>query len=492
MIGESYHYNEDFTELTIKIRPGVEWSDGVAFTARDIAFTLHMLRDNAPFLRWSADIEAWVKEAQVIDDLTVKIILNEPNPRFMAHYLMDGFVKALWIVPEHIWKDQDPVSFTNLDIAGGWPVGTGPYRLAQVTDTEFIYDLREDWWASEIGFKPLPRVERIIYRLAADETMLAMAIIKNEVDMTGDLPPALMMEVLEKNPKVSTFSYHEPPFGYIDWWPTYMGFNILEPPFDSAEMRWAISYAINPDDIEVYALEGYGKTSKVIFPEYPPLMEYYYDIADLLEEYPIGEFNLEKSADIMLGQGYVKDGEGFWVDPDGERISFVIASHLIFREIPAVVVANLRDAGFDAAFHKPVGVWEMFATGEARIYITGHAGSLRDPWGSLDLFHSRFVLPTGTLATSFYRWANPEFDRIVDEMAGVGFGDPRVFDLHRQAMEIWLPELPCIPLANWYHRNPINHTYWTGFPNVDDPYTNDAFWHKQALMPMLWRLEPAK
>ena len=44
-------------------------------------------------------------------------------------------------------------------------------------------------------------------------------------------------------------------------------------------------------------------------------------------------------------------------------------------------------------------------------------------------------------------------------------------------MEIWLPELPDIPIQEWYHRIPMNTTYWQGWPTRDDPYVNGAFWH---------------
>ena len=47
---ESHEYNADGTELTIKIRKGVEWSDGTPFTAKDVVFTLNGLIAQAPLL----------------------------------------------------------------------------------------------------------------------------------------------------------------------------------------------------------------------------------------------------------------------------------------------------------------------------------------------------------------------------------------------------------------------------------------------------------
>ncbi len=45
-------------------------------------------------------------------------------------------------------------------------------------------------------------------------------------------------------------------------------------------------------------------------------------------------------------------------------------------------------------------------------------------------------------------------------------------------MEIWLRELPDVMLLQFYHRIPLNTTYWTGWPSKEDPYMNEAFWHR--------------
>jgi len=53
-LGESYGHNEDFTQWTIKLREGVEWSDGEAFNCTDVKFTLDMLMANAPDMQQSS------------------------------------------------------------------------------------------------------------------------------------------------------------------------------------------------------------------------------------------------------------------------------------------------------------------------------------------------------------------------------------------------------------------------------------------------------
>ena len=46
-----------------------------------------------------------------------------------------------------------------------------------------------------------------------------------------------------------------------------------------------------------------------------------------------------------------------------------------------------------------------------------------------------------------------------------------------KAMAIWLPELPDVQLMQFYHRLPMNLTYWKGYPTKDNPYVNPAFFH---------------
>ena len=85
-LAETATYNADSSELTIKLRKGVTWSDGQPFTAKDVVYTLNMLKDNSPDLLFSFDMKTWVKDVTAPDDLTAKITLTSPNPQFLPRY----------------------------------------------------------------------------------------------------------------------------------------------------------------------------------------------------------------------------------------------------------------------------------------------------------------------------------------------------------------------------------------------------------------------
>ena len=57
----------------------------------------------------------------------------------------------------------------------------------------------------------------------------------------------------------------------------------------------------------------------------------------------------------------------------------------------------------------------------------GHGASLQDPYAALELFHGKFSTPIGTAAGNnrFSRYKNPEYDKLLDEMAPLGSDDPK-------------------------------------------------------------------
>ncbi|MDP6701651.1 MAG: ABC transporter substrate-binding protein, partial [Candidatus Latescibacteria bacterium] len=59
-IATGHGYDQDYTEVTVDIRPGVEWSDGHPWTAHDIKFTVELLKAHVPELNFSTDIDTWV------------------------------------------------------------------------------------------------------------------------------------------------------------------------------------------------------------------------------------------------------------------------------------------------------------------------------------------------------------------------------------------------------------------------------------------------
>jgi peptide/nickel transport system substrate-binding protein len=494
-LATGYQYNPDYTQLTINLRPGVEWSDGQPFTARDVVFTLGLLQSHADLNPAASDIQRLVAAAQAPDDMTVQINLTGPAPRFHWDYMTFRADIGVPIVPQHIWEGQDPTSFKNYDPSKGWPVGTGPYKLVSTDVQQKVWDVRSDWWAAKTGFHQPPEVTRLIFLPGMNEITMAQMMIANQIDMAFSFTPANLKLVQSQNPNVITH-YDRPPYGYMDWWPIGLGFNTTVKPFDDPDVRWAMSYAIDRNEIVQYAFQGYSETAALPFPPYPGLQPYMDNVADLLGQYPTLTTDLSQTDALMTRKGFTKNADGIWADSSGQKVSFQIITfpqHPSATPVAPIVTQQLKKAGFDASFLLPADFVNRITSGDAVAFLWGHGGAMKDPYKTLDLYNIRYVKPTGTpiYFTNIYRWSNQEFSDLVDQMGKLPEADPGVMPLWRQAMQIWLPQLPDIPLIQTVISLPMNQTYWTNYPTGDRPYIHEGFWHRTGLFIFL-NLKPTQ
>jgi peptide/nickel transport system substrate-binding protein len=483
-LAESYQYNPDYTQLTIKIRNGVEWSDGQPFTANDVVFTLMLLKAHAD-LNNGSEIDRLMSNAVAVDDHTAQINLTQPSPRFHWDFLTFRADVGVPIVPQHIWDGQDPSSFKNFDPSRGWPVGTGPYKLVSEDVQQRIWDVRPDWWAAKTGFHALPQVTRLIFLPGMNEITMAQMMIANQIDMAFSFTPANMKLVQGQNPAVSTH-FDRPPYGYMDWWPIGLGFNTEIKPFDDPDIRWAMSYSVDRDEIVDFAFQGYSQTAPLPFPPYPGLKKYMDAVSDQLQQYPTLKYDPTQTDAIMTRKGYTKNGEGLWVDGSGQKVSLQIVTfpqHPSATPVAPIITQQLRRGGFDASFLLPADFVSRITTGDAVAFLWGHGGAMKDPYKTLDLYNARYVKPTPTpiFFTNMYRWSNSQFSSLVDQMGTLPEDDPGVMPLWQQAMQTWLPNLPDIPLIQTVIALPMNTTYWTNWPAGDHPYIHEGFWHRTGL-----------
>ncbi|MGH2458046.1 MAG: ABC transporter substrate-binding protein [Chloroflexota bacterium] len=482
-LAESYSYNQDFTQLMIKLRTDVTWSDGQPFTADDVAYTLNMLMDNAPKLTYSVEMKNWVKEAVALDPHTAQITLNSPNLNFMFDYFQWHSDLGVQIVPKHIFQGQDPTTFTNLDFAKGWPVVTGPWKLVLTSPEQRFWDRRDDWWAAKSGFHALPKMKRIITLPNYQDDKQIELLANNEVDSTHGFQQAYTVPTaLQRNPKLSTWTTdNKPPYGALDIsTATTFDFNDSKPPFNDPDIRWAINHALNRD--QIVQVGAHGLTAKTVlpFPPYGALKPYYDGVSDILQKYPIDDFDLKKTAQIMESKGYAKDQGGFWAK-DGKRFSWVLTlPPPFFQDIAPVIVEQLRKGGFDVSFKSPANAGTLEATGQVDAFLDVPGGAVRDPYPTLAFLLSKYSAPTGQPAIRSYRWKNDEYDKLVNQLGTTDPSDPKFMTIYHQAMELWIANLPMIPLILRYIYITPNTTYWTNWPDEKYPYTLPSGWHRTS------------
>lgn len=491
LAAEQASWNDDFTEVTIPLRDGIKWSDGEPFTAEDIVFTINILKEN-PTLSYASTMVD-VVDAEAVDDVTVKITLAKPDPRFVVNAFGVRIWGAVRIVPKHIWEGQDPNTFNNFDLEKGWPVWTGPYKLVKASATEFVYDRRDDWWAAETGFQRLPKPERIIFVEAGPDERKAAALTANEVDGEPSLRIDTFNTVLEQNSYAIGWT-KDPPHAWIDPCPGELGFNTRIAPWDDKDMRWAVAYALPNQKIGDAQTGGFGQVSPYNFPDYPALQSWLKENQDLLDQYDSTAYDPAKAKSIIESKGYVMGSDGFY-EKDGKRLQVNILFKTEEPILPALVVSAFQDVGIDAAPRALAGAsyFDARSTGDFEIE-THHVacGSVVEPYDELNLFHSRWIKPIGERASNnIWGWSNAEYDQIVDEMQTIQPGAPREHELFRRALEIRLQELPIISLTQQRRVVPYSTRYWTNWPTAENDYHHPPNWWMNFLM-LVVAIEPAQ
>ena len=115
----------DFSSVTYKLKPGVLWSDGTPFTAADVKFTVDWIADPANGAVFKS-VYAVIKQADVIDDLTVKLTFAQPTVSWYVPFSGSTFGE---VFPKHILEGgpEKHDAFTKN------PIGTGPYVVESFT-----------------------------------------------------------------------------------------------------------------------------------------------------------------------------------------------------------------------------------------------------------------------------------------------------------------------------------------------------------------------
>jgi peptide/nickel transport system substrate-binding protein len=488
-LAESMVYNDDFTVLTIKNNPIAKWSDGVSVTSADVVFTLEgQLADDT--LPYHAAFVQFVDSIEAVDDLTTVVTFNQPAPRFKFEVLTLKFDTGIPIVPAHVLEPLDNYS----EYPGGLDMPhSGPYTNVVWDQTQKIFDLREGWWAVEAGLIDMPDVKRIVMvnlggQVGANMEAVAQRIVNNEMDTALDFRQSLIASTIEQNPMVTSHTGDQAPYGYLDWWPNSLWVNTLESPYDDANVRRAMSLAINRDQIDEIVYDGAQVTTIFPFPLYPGLQSFVArdDVQALIAEYEPRKFDVDESASLMEAAGFALNDDGLW-ERDGETVNATIHGFGgIHGDIVPVMEQMLLDAGFDASINFGDDAYQSMADGAAGMYMFGHGASLADPYEALNLFHGKYSDSIGTSAGNnrFSRYSNPEFDALLDEIAPLDASDPKFQEGAAKALGIYWAEQIDIPIIQWLHRIAYNQTYWTNWPTAANvgPGVNGAFWAHTGML----------
>lgn len=496
-LAESYKVADDFASVDVALRQGVTWSDGKPFTSDDVKFTLEKLRDT-PELAFSSDMKEWVKDVAVTDEQHFTINLNKPNPRFFYFYFVENSEIQIAILPKHIWESQDWTTFQNYDPAQGLPIGTGPFKLVEASAQGQFFDRDDNWWGAKTGFSQASKVTRQSFLPLGNGAATFAHMINNELDVDWTVQPGEFVAGMAQNPDIHSWNAEGPSWGAPDACLYTLGLNTQWGPMADVHVRRAVQAALNRQAMVDLAYEGGTVPLVLPFSTFGGLDPYRELCQDLVDKYKPDNPSQDLVDSEMKEAGYEKDGEGFWAK-DGTRLTPEFHCACWLGPMAPVIEKQMRDAGFDVTAKLVTTTCDPFfetvRTGKADMWVIVHCGSSREPWGTLQHYHSKFNSPEQG-KTNNYIWANsqyknPEYDTIIDQLDGIppSPDDPKYTDLVRQAVEIYLRDVIEITMSEERHVRTYNYHYWKGWPNSEDPYVAPyALW--ASIMTALLKIEP--
>jgi peptide/nickel transport system substrate-binding protein len=168
------------TTVRFNLRKNVKFNDGSAFTADDVVFSFDRIRQPQGTMQIYV---AGVKEIKKVDDHTVDVILDKPNPTLFNNFTTFYIMSKSWSVKNKSEKIQD-YKAKEITFASTNTNGTGPYIIKEwAPDQRVVLTANKAWWDKLQG-----NVTDIIYTpIKSDPTRIA-ALLAGNVDAVTDLP----------------------------------------------------------------------------------------------------------------------------------------------------------------------------------------------------------------------------------------------------------------------------------------------------------------
>jgi peptide/nickel transport system substrate-binding protein len=526
-------YANGNTQMTVTLRPGVMWSDGVEFSADDVVFTVNSLINN-PGLLFSAEMKLYVKDVSAPDKYTVVFNLNEPNPRF--HFYFVSRYNAVYIMAKHVWEQAgDLKTFTNYP-----PVSLGAY-VAQDSDPNGYWELfkrRDDWQATTPGMltgQPGPDYLLTIFYGDGQHKVIAMA--RHDLDVLFDLDYDAFKPLIDSTPTARSW-FKDFPWAYANELDVrWFGYNYTIPPYDNLDVRWALTLALDIVGLNTNYIGGVAKITPIPIPATPLHMGLYHipmepwlqslsidvgggeqfavydpDVPSKVAAWATQQgYNVPTDPDgirdrfgfgwwkhapdmaekLLLKNGFRRDSQNRWLLPDGTpwRIPFIAApdENDVYR-----LVLGLQDQ------YKAFGIDVAIETLERDPYTTrqntgdftatstwGNLGpginANPDIWQALNGLHGRFFTPIGQStagngSSNIQRFKYPELDQIIDKMGALAPEDPQVADVGRQAMQFLVQNMVRTTTISFKKFITQDQQYWTGFPTAENPNRQPLYW----------------
>jgi len=429
MMAQSSAFSDDGMMLTVKLRPGMLWSDGKPITADDVAFTWQT-RLALPQAQSQRDT---FESVQAADALTVVFRLK----RLDCLALIKANIRPL---PRHVFEGLD---ITQNEYNTKPAVTSGPFTLQ-----EWVKDDHATYVANERYYLGRPHLDKVVIRVVKDLTVAAALFRTQEVDYLGVLPSEL--ESISELP----FAFVVEQYTSAIFW-TYTAMKLDHPILKDVRVRQALSYAIDKQAIIKAVFLGHA------LPLSSFASERHWSYAPDVTRY---NYNPDKARALLREAGWTPGADGIAVK-DGKPLRLRLhwmAGQNMQEQIGVITQEYFRQIGVAVdLISEEVGAMlnRMYQTKDYDLVQMGHTAP--DPDGSTSIFAKG----------GWIGYDNPEVNRLRTEGATVP--GCRIEDrqkVYAQIQKLITADAPVIFMVTYPGMEAVNTRLDLGY----DPATGSA------------------
>jgi len=391
------------TETIWRLKHGVQWHDGAAFSAEDLLFSVRIAQDG--------DLPLIPRVGYELIDAIVA-----PDPQTVTVRWKRPFIEAdaLFgprdLLPRHGLERtyaEDKEAFVHHPFWSTEYVGLGPFKLREFErGSHLILDANPRYALGR------PKIDEIEVRFLPDPNVLAANILAGVVELTMGRSLALeaAMQVGEqwRDGKVEVFPASGTP---LHIYPQFI--NPDPPVIGDVQFRRALLHALDRDELVDTILQGKGIVAHGLF--WDPSEPEYRAIEGRIVRY---DYDPRRAAQLIEGLGYRRSGDGFYRDPrdaTGQRLTVELRTLASF-DTSVKTIFPIAD------YWRRVGVEvEALVVPEQRAadreYRAARPGfDLPSVPRDVSRLHSREIaLPVNSFrGANRARYGNAEFDDLID------------------------------------------------------------------------------
>lgn len=370
-LAESWDISPDGKKYTFHLRPGIKFSDGSPITAEDVAWSLNNF-GNPEVNAVMAVFTGGYGTATVQSPDTVVVSLTEPVAAFLYNI-------AEWpaaILPKKLVEEQGEAFYKH-------PVSSGPFVVTDFQSGSHIsFKRNPNYW--EEG---KPYLDTMTWNFATESNSRVLSLKSGQAQAADGIPFS-QIPSLQGNSSLIVQTVRVPAW-------ILLSLNNDKKPLGDKNVRTAINYALNREEISKVVFKGVGTLPNGLFGEVK---------FDSSEVKPF-EFNLEKAKEYMA-KSSAPNGFTMTIQyPVGFEF-YKQMTLMIQQQLAAIgIKVELEEVSAAAAVEK----WNtMDYEGNFPFPITSSDSPLPDEYAAF------YALPSSETKGFFTGWANPKIAKKVE------------------------------------------------------------------------------